>query len=447
VPSPRRRGCAATKKCELPTRQEAYVSTDGIIPITEFILSTLFPTPAHAEGDGHVHGMRRRRFLAGLSAAAAVPVLAACSPDFPGSGGSSPSATSEARGAPRTRVSQTRSPGREIHRTSFPMTALGISWTGPQRGLKVRLYDKDGNPGDWQPVNAGCPCGKDLSDPAPMPASATSRVLVPAKGSFGYQVDAAFGVRVVNAIAIDAGLSPLLDGEEAAASPEESPSESPSSNAKANGTPALDFPLPGLITRKKWGADESKRFKADGSENSPTRFFPVQALTVHHTVTANNDPDPAATVRAIYEQHAVSNDWGDIGYHFLIDAKGRIYEGRFSGDDGAPAHDKQGRVVTAFHTGGFNSGNIGIALLGDFTKGEQTPAMRDSLARLLASLAKKHNLDVESNITYRNAVDGRERRTPALAGHQDWIATECPGTATYTGLEALRGQVAGLLTD
>ncbi|MEV2235384.1 peptidoglycan recognition family protein [Streptomyces phaeochromogenes] len=214
-----------------------------------------------------------------------------------------------------------------------------------------------------------------------------------------------------------------------------------------SGTSAPDFPPAGLITRKKWGADESKRFKADGSENSPTQFFPVQALTVHHTDTANNDPDPAATVRAIYEQHAISNDWGDIGYHFLIDAKGKIYEGRFSGADGVPAHDKQGKVVTAFHTVGFNSGNIGIALLGDFNKGEQTPAMRDSLARLLASLAKKHGLDVESNITYRNPVNGTTKQAPALSGHRDWIATDCPGTSTYTGLEALRGQVAGLRAD
>ncbi|MET7609217.1 peptidoglycan recognition family protein [Streptomyces avermitilis] len=326
------------------------------------------------------------------------------------------------------------------------MTALGITWTGPQRGLKVRLYDKGGNPGDWQPVNAGCPCGKDPSDPTPTPASAASRALVPAKGSFGYQVDAASGVRVINAIAIDAGLSPLL-GVEDTTSLGKFPSEGPSSSGSAEGSPTPDFPPPGLITRKKWGADESKRFNADGSENSPTRFFPAQALTVHHTVTANEDPDPAATVRAVYEQHAIANDWGDIGYHFLIDSKGRIYEGRFSGNDGVPAHDKQGRVVTAFHTVGFNSGNIGIALLGDFTKAEQSPAMREALARLLTSLAEKHNLDVESDITYRNPADGRTKRAPALAGHRDWIATECPGTTTYTGLEALRRQIAGLLTD
>ncbi|MEU6602909.1 N-acetylmuramoyl-L-alanine amidase [Streptomyces flaveolus] len=435
-------------------------------------MSTLFSTHPHTEGDGHVPGMQRRRFLAGLGAVAAVPALGACGPDYIGAAASSPSAKPKpGKGdVPRTHVSQTPSPGRSVQRTSFPMTALGISWTGPQRGVKIRLYDKEGNPGNWQPVNAGCPCGADPSDSKPAPAAAVSRALVPANGSFGYQVDAASGIHVVNAIAIDSGLFPVLNEPEAApsspsaspsssptadspsASPSssptaDSPSASPSPTATTTRTPVQDFPPTGLITRKQWGADESKRFKADGTENSPARFFPVQALTVHHTVTANNDPDPAATVRAIYEQHAIANDWGDIGYHFLIDGNGRIYEGRFSGDDGVPAHDKQGRVVTGFHTVGFNSGNIGVALLGDFDKGEQTPAMRDSLARLLASLAKKHNLDVQADITYRNPVNDKTKQAPTLAGHRDWISTECPGTSTYASLDALREQVAGILAD
>jgi hypothetical protein len=76
--------------------------------------------------------------------------------------------------------------------------------------------------------------------------------------------------------------------------------------------------------------------------------------------------DPAATIRAYYYLHANTNDGGDIGYHFLIDEAGRIYEGRYTGMDGIPAHDAGGKMVTAFHTSGFNSGNLGIALLGTF---------------------------------------------------------------------------------
>ena len=62
----------------------------------------------------------------------------------------------------------------------------------------------------------------------------------------------------------------------------------------------------------------------------------MQTLTVHHTVTANTDPDPAATVRAIYFFHCITEDFGDIGYHLLIDQAGTVYEGRYSGPDPVP---------------------------------------------------------------------------------------------------------------
>ncbi|MEU6603385.1 peptidoglycan recognition protein family protein [Streptomyces flaveolus] len=405
-------------------------------------MSSLFSVRSRAVGNEDAPGMPCRRFLVRLGAAATVPVLDACGADLPGSGGSFASAKPEASGAPRTRVTQTQSPGRDVHNTSFPITALVISWTGPHRGVRLRLYDKDGAPGNWHSVSPGCPCGKNPSAPETTQTPVASHTLVPAHGSFGYQLDATSDVHVVNAIAIDSGLLPALQGEDAIGSPSATPSSSPT----ATGAPVPVFPPVGLITRAQWGAAESKRFKADGTENSPTRFFPAQALTVHHTDTANTDPDPAATVRAIYEQRAISIDWGDIGYHFLIDQQGRIYEGRFSGDDGVPTHDKQNRVVTGFHTIGFNSGNIGIALLGDFNKNQQSLPMRNALVRLLASLAKLHGLDVQSDITYRNPLDGRTKQAPALAGHRGRVSTEFPGTATYMDLETVRGQAAGLLT-
>ena len=94
-----------------------------------------------------------------------------------------------------------------------------------------------------------------------------------------------------------------------------------------------DFPY---LNRAGWDADESYRFAPDGSEIFPPAYFDVQTLTVHHTVTANNDANPAATVRAIYFDMAVTQDFGDIGYHLLIDQQGTVYEGRYSGNDSVP---------------------------------------------------------------------------------------------------------------
>jgi hypothetical protein len=70
-------------------------------------------------------------------------------------------------------------------------------------------------------------------------------------------------------------------------------------------------------SRADWGADERLRFDTAGNEVWPPAHFPVQVATVHHTATKNNDPDPAATVQAMYRYHAVDNGWGDIVYHYL----------------------------------------------------------------------------------------------------------------------------------
>jgi N-acetylmuramoyl-L-alanine amidase len=122
---------------------------------------------------------------------------------------------------------------------------------------------------------------------------------------------------------------------------------------------------PSVIPRSGWSADESLRFDATGKEIWPPAFYPVQKAIVHHTATQNNDPDPAATIRSIYQYHAVTQGWGDIGYNFLIDEAGRIYEGRYSrpyaAGESPTGEDLNGNGVTAAHTQGYNSGTVGIA--------------------------------------------------------------------------------------
>ena len=93
--------------------------------------------------------------------------------------------------------------------------------------------------------------------------------------------------------------------------------------------------VPTCLSRAEWGADESLRFTA-GTESWPAEFQPAQAMSVHHTAGANNDPNPVATVRAIYRYHAIDRGWGDIGYHYLLDAQGRVFEGRWSGAASTP---------------------------------------------------------------------------------------------------------------
>ncbi|MDP8929881.1 MAG: Ig-like domain-containing protein [Actinomycetota bacterium] len=228
---------------------------------------------------------------------------------------------------------------------------------------------------------------------------------------------------------------------------------------RAGGAAAVD----NCLSRAEWGAEESLRFDADGNEVWPPEFYDAQVMTVHHTATDNDDPDPAATVRAIYEYHAVDKGWGDIGYQYLIDEQGRVYEGRWSGAASQPcadggtgadfAHEStvdDARMVTGAHTGGWNSGNLGVALLGDFRDhphfgAEPKQAAVDAAEWVLAELAGRHGIDPQSTVTYVNPVSGDTKVVDAIAGHRDYTATECPGERLYEDLPEIRAAVAALL--
>lgn len=200
-------------------------------------------------------------------------------------------------------------------------------------------------------------------------------------------------------------------------------------------------------SRADWGADESLR-----TDNRS--YAPIQIMTVHHTATQNDDPDPDARVRAIYEYHTRTNGWDDVGYQALVSEDGTVYEGRWSGSDSPSCLDGGGtgwefghygtaadaEMVTGAHTGGYNTGNLGIALLGTFTDVAPKAAARDALVEYLAELADRHGLDPEGTVDYDNGVNAVT--TDTISSHRDFKATECPGGILYDDLPAIRTDVA-----
>jgi len=215
---------------------------------------------------------------------------------------------------------------------------------------------------------------------------------------------------------------------------------------------AATSPQPSVIPRsglEGWGADESLRFDASGREVWPSAFYPVQKIVVHHTATQNADPDPAATMRSIYYYHAITQAWGDIGYNFLIDESGRIYEGRYSrvyaSGETPTGQDVNGNGVTAAHAQGYNSGTVGIALLGTLTTQDATPAARNALDHLIAWIESSHGLDPQAVSLYTNPVSGVQATLPNILGHRDVAATECPGGTLYATLPLIRSDVAVLV--
>jgi len=314
----------------------------------------------------------------------------------------------------------------------FGLPAVGSSLPG-EPGVAVR-FRVDGVWGLWQQLVAD-----DLQEPGQWGSG-----LMPAGDAEAYQVRGVpVGVRAPRVVVLNTTDGPPL--------------------ASVHRPPATSAPAV-CLSRAEWGADESLRF-VDGEESWPVEFRTAQVMTVHHTVTANADPDPAATVRAIYVYHTVTRDWGDIGYHYLIDEAGRVYEGRWSGEPSRPCgeggdgsdfgHDPTGLVVTAGHTYCYNRGNLGMALLGDFTATLPQPAAKAALEALLAEDAGRHGLDPLGTIYYEAPND-----IPACAGvvdavievipgHTDWPDpagnTSCPGAMFHSQLHAVRANVAGVL--
>ena len=201
---------------------------------------------------------------------------------------------------------------------------------------------------------------------------------------------------------------------------------------------AVSVGIPSVISRAQWGADESIR------RSSPA-FAPISKLIVHHSDTANGDPDPAATVRAIYQFHVQGNGWDDIGYNYLIDESGRIYEGRYSRPYGPgeipTAEDPSGNGVVGAHALAVNAGSVGVCLLGTFTGQLPTSAAIDSLVSLLIWKASVHNLDVNGSSPLVTS-NGTVRTFQNVSGHRDTYATSCPGNAFYSQLPTIRSRVS-----
>ncbi|ABD10915.1 twin-arginine translocation pathway signal protein [Frankia sp. CcI156] len=346
------------------------------------------------------------------------------------------------------------------------------------RGAEIRLRQPGGGFDAWRPLAVGCPAERDDS-----PAGGRSAaVLVAAHRATGYELWLPPGATSVTSTALNttsgplqrltapivsayAALSAISASRAALSAPSASraawspglfaaPRSSPPPRvATASGVsavpaaPVAPVRLPATLDlrylpRAAWGADESLRLSpSSGSGWKPT-YHPGQVVTVHHTVTPNDDPNPAATVRAIYHFHTVERGWSDIGYHLLIDEAGTLYEGRWSGTDSVPGHREDGYVVTGAHVADFNAGNVGVALLGDLRTRIPTAAARRTLVLVLLALTGAHHLDPLGTVHYVNPVSGRRRTVPAVSGHRDWMATECPGGTAYTALAGVRTDVA-----
>lgn len=185
---------------------------------------------------------------------------------------------------------------------------------------------------------------------------------------------------------------------------------------------------PPIISRPAWGC---------GGECNPQQqpvYAPVTHLVVHHSAGTNTASDWAAVIRSIWVLHVRGNGWNDIGYNYLIDPNGVIYEGRAGGDG-----------VIGAHFSGVNTATMGVCMVGTYSETPPKPAAVTSLRQLLAWQAEKWKLDASGQTVH--AASGLTLNV--ISGHRDAGlsprasgTTECPGNALYVYLPALRREVA-----
>lgn len=191
---------------------------------------------------------------------------------------------------------------------------------------------------------------------------------------------------------------------------------------------------PGIRPRADWGARDPK---------VPTTFAPkVQMGFIHHTVNSNDyaPADVPAMLRSIQAYHMDSNGWDDIGYNFLVDRFGTAWEGR-AGSLGGPA--------VGAHVGGFNTGSVGVAILGDFRTVGPSRESVATVSRVLGWKLGSSGVDPAGTATMTSSGNDKFAAEevvvfPAVSGHRDGKSTTCPGDLLYNHLPGIRN--AAVLT-
>ncbi|MEV3987820.1 peptidoglycan recognition protein [Streptomyces sp. NPDC049837] len=216
------------------------------------------------------------------------------------------------------------------------------------------------------------------------------------------------------------------------------PLGSASSSPERARQPHHQGPRPAIVPRRAWHAETVDTAPAGAARYAPA----VKATVIHHTSTPNGYDCATVprTLRDLYAGHAYGRHWDDIGYNFLVDACGTIYEGRAGGVD---------RPVIGAHTKGFNEGTVGIAAIGTFTRGETVPEpMVEAIARLVAWKLGPRGPDPRHRVALVSTHDearypkGTKAVLPVVGGHTDGYPTRCPGAALYARLPEIAARAA-----
>ncbi|MEV6178841.1 FG-GAP-like repeat-containing protein [Streptomyces sp. NPDC052015] len=317
-------------------------------------------------------------------------------------------------------------------------------WTGDSDGIEVRVVNADGTEA------AGQPAGMDvrLIDPGTDPKGTGTPVTGLQPAAFAAEGSASptdTSSPTDSASPSDGGpptdsASPTdtaspTDSSSPTVSP--SPSDTASPSAPTSPSPTIPAPRPStvkkppIITQAQWGAGTNY-------DGTPSYGTEIKAAVLHHTGVSSDNTiscaQTAARLRSIQQAH-IAQGYFDMGYNFVVDKCGQIFEGRSGGVD---------LPVTGAHDIGFNPNTLGISYLGNYETATPSRAGLDAIARLIAWKFGMYGIDPTGKVTLTSGsakgVDGNlvEKGTsitvPRVLGHRDTNATACPGRNLYPKL-------------
>ncbi|MHB1326129.1 MAG: N-acetylmuramoyl-L-alanine amidase [Thermoleophilia bacterium] len=323
----------------------------------------------------------------------------------------------------------------EPQETAYAFNALGLHWKadlpeGARIDAEIRFSQDGGQWGDWQPVNL-------VDDELPNHFASTKSagetigdlVFTDAARYFQYRLDLKNNAE---------GQSPAVTKLTASYIDAKGYHESPLSVATlthkfdAAISPSQASATPNIISRAQWGADDN--YTQANWPPTPDQYAPPQKIVLHHTAGGYDAADPDATVRSIFWYHASSLGWGDIGYNYLIGPGGQIYEGRMGGNG-----------VIGAHALGWNTGSIGISVMGNYENYDINGSQYNAIVELMTWAANVNHIDPYGNdyfIHYENGnpVGGYPGN---ILGHRDLAgnSTACPGNYLYARMPQFRAEV------
>ncbi|MFF3341765.1 peptidoglycan recognition protein [Streptomyces flavidovirens] len=305
-------------------------------------------------------------------------------------------------------------------RTTLPFSLVGLTWDDPyaQLGGTAEVRTRDSRTGTWSGWRA---LDTDVRTPETGPEHGKPGLRAGTQPlwtgpSDGVQLRAS--AKQAKSSLPDGLRVELIDPEDAGA-----PVTTP--------VPPTAGAQPPITSRSGWGADESM------VKNPPTYTTDTKAVFVHHTAGTNNYTcaQSAAIVRGTFIYHVKSWGWNDIGYHFLVDKCGTVFEGRAGGID---------KPIRGAHTYGFNTDTSSISVLGNYNTATTTPAVRESVAKVAAWKLGLYGHNPTGTVTLTAGADngkykaGQKVLLNRISGHRDGYPTNCPGNNLYADLPAIR---------